>query len=97
MPHGLIRYGRTDWTLRDRILALALQMYEDGLCPGCGLPANRAHDPLMEGYYVPNVVTCQACATREREGAEKHAKGTLIGVRDESYAEGYEPRRGTHG
>lgn len=92
MPHGLIRFGRTEWTLRDRILALALHLYEDGLCSGCGQPASRAHNPDMEGYYAPVTVRCEACAVREREAGEKHGQGVLIGVVDEAYSEGYEPR-----
>jgi hypothetical protein len=67
-------------------------MYEDGLCSGCGHPASRAHNPDMEGYYAPVTVTCQACAARDRESADQHGKGVLVGVVDESYAEGYEPR-----
>lgn len=71
---------------------MALQLYEDGLCPGCGQPASRAHDPDMEGYYVAVTRTCQACAAREVEAADQHGNGVMVGVVDESYAQGYEPR-----
>lgn len=93
MPHSLIRFGgEPKWTLRDRILALALQLYEDGLCPGCGQPASRAHNPDMEGYYVASTTRCWACAARETQAADQQGHGVLVGVVDESYLEGYEPR-----
>lgn len=46
----------------------------------------------MEGYYSPVKIRCEACAVREREAGEQHGHGVLIGVVDESYVEGYEPR-----
>jgi hypothetical protein len=46
----------------------------------------------MEGYYTPVKIRCEACAVREREAGEQHGHGVLIGVVDESYHEGYEPR-----
>jgi len=46
----------------------------------------------MEGYYTAFHRTCQACAAREVESADQHGHGLMVGVIDESYAEGYEPR-----
>lgn len=46
----------------------------------------------MEGYYTPVTVKCWACAAREAEASDQKGRGVLIGVVDESYTEGYEPR-----
>ena len=75
-----------------RVLALALQFYEDGLCAGCGLPASRAHNADMEGWYTPVTTKCWACAAREAEAEAAAGQGVIVGVVDESYAKGYEPR-----
>lgn len=36
----------------DRLLALALRAYEDGLCPGCGQQVRYATDPALEDYWT---------------------------------------------
>jgi hypothetical protein len=77
--------------VRDRILALALTMYEASLC-SCGHPVSRAHNDDMEGYYSKVERVCQACAVIALAQAEdRHEAGRKIGVRDDAYAAGYEP------
>lgn len=46
----------------------------------------------MEGYYSAHTAKCWACTARESEAADQHGKGVLIGVVDDSYTDGYEPR-----
>lgn len=45
----------------DRALAVALTLYEDGLCSGCGQPRDRAWNDDMAGYYEPHTALCLAC------------------------------------
>lgn len=58
-------YGnRGEWTDRDYLLALALTIYEDGLC-GCGQPVIIAHHPDNDGWYDAKKTQCHSCASRE--------------------------------
>lgn len=71
----------------DRLLATALTVYEDGLCPGCGHPRSRTlDDETIEGEFEVEEHHCEACATRERYAAEgqdqKPRPGQKIVVRD---------------
>jgi len=56
------------------VLALALTLYEAGLC-SCGQPTILAHHPDNDGWYDANKVQCHSCATRERatQGTSKEA------------------------
>lgn len=56
---------RGDWTDKDYMLALALTIYEDGLC-SCGHPLVLAHHPDNDGWYEAHKKQCHACAARER-------------------------------
>lgn len=47
------------------MLALALTIYEDGLC-SCGQPMAVAHHPDNDGWYDPKTTQCHSCAARER-------------------------------
>lgn len=62
---GHRRPGRK-WTPRDRLLLLALQAYEDDLCPGCGTPRTYSMDPDAAGRFRDATVTCHGCATSQR-------------------------------
>lgn len=53
--------------MQDRGLAEGLLAYEDGLCPGCGYPRDKAWDPRSEGEYEAEVHVCQGCAARDRK------------------------------
>lgn len=71
---GIERQGA--WTIRDRQLAVALEVYERNTCPDCGHPTRIAFDPDMDGWFeVPDdPVICYACAARERKTADEHFK-----------------------
>lgn len=56
--------NRGDWTDKDYLLALALTIYEDGLC-GCGQPITLAHHPDNDGWYEAHKIQCHSCASRE--------------------------------
>jgi hypothetical protein len=62
--HGRVVRAITEpaWTGDDRALMLALQLYEDGLCSGCGRPKERAWHPDMDGWYEPTTYECNACS-----------------------------------
>lgn len=47
------------------MLALALTIYEDGLC-SCGQPLILAHHPDNDGWYDSHKTQCHSCAARER-------------------------------
>jgi hypothetical protein len=60
----------------DRLLALALRLYEDGTCSGCGQQVAYSMDPALEDYWVGiEPIRCHACtalavaqdAVKERE------------------------------
>lgn len=53
------------WTAEDRALLLALQMYEDTLCSGCGHERTRAWHPDMDGWYEPKHYRCAACSAMQ--------------------------------
>lgn len=52
------------WTLQDRIMALALQEYEDSLHT-CGVPAGVAFGDENVGRVEWNETICHACESRE--------------------------------
>lgn len=55
-----------EWTPDDRALFLALQMYEDTLCPGgCGQPKELAWHSAMEGWFEATEWVCHACSARQ--------------------------------
>ena len=60
--------NRGDWTHKDYLLALVLEIYQDGLC-GCGQPTMLAHHPDNDGWYDAEKVQCHSCAARERSTA----------------------------
>jgi rubredoxin len=63
VPHGTIRFGRkpSKWSARDRLLALALTLHEDSLCPHCGQPKERSWNEDAGDLYRVHRVTCQGC------------------------------------
>jgi hypothetical protein len=70
--------GRPDdgkWTLPDRVMALALTAYEDGLCPGCGLHISVARgDHNVGRHEADDQVLCHGCAPLEAmRGNERRA------------------------
>lgn len=71
------------WTDKDRILALALTMHEDGL-HSCGHPKSIAFSPWSDGYFEVRSQVCQACAAGEMYARthkdHKGAPGEVFGV-----------------
>lgn len=63
VPHSTIRFGRNPrkWSPIDRTLAVALTVYEDGLCPKCGHPRDRSWNEDMDGWYTAHKASCVAC------------------------------------
>lgn len=68
--------GRKDdgrWTFADRVMALALTAYEDGLCPGCGLHSSVTRGDHNAGRHeADDQVICEGCAPLEAKQAEKN-------------------------
>lgn len=66
---GQVTHARTvqepAWLESDRWLALALDVYEQSLCPGCQQRRDRAWHPDMEGWYEPRTRQCHACSARD--------------------------------
>lgn len=51
-----------EWTDQDRELALALDEYEAGLCPGCQQPLDETSDPEHSDAYRPQEpIRCHYC------------------------------------
>ena len=65
VPLSTIRRGKRKWAVEDRLLALALTAFEDGLCPHCGQPRDRAWNEDMEGWYTAHRARCMSCQARE--------------------------------
>lgn len=90
VPVSTIRTGHcpTDWSrVSDRVSAVALTYYEDGIHEACGHRKDRAFDPEMDGYYeVDSETVCQACAALEqwKEDSKEspHPPGTLLTIVD---------------
>jgi hypothetical protein len=56
--------GGGEWTVKDRLLALALTAYEDGLC-SCGYAAHICRHPENDGYFDVDTTVCYANAAIE--------------------------------
>lgn len=72
------------WTVKDRILAEALTLYERSLCKDCQQPARLAFDADLDGWFeVDEGTVCQACAARERflDDQKRVEPGLKVGVR----------------
>lgn len=94
VPHSTIRFGRNPrkWTTKDRLLAIALTIHEDGLCSGCGQPVDRSWNEDMAGEYKAHRRLCQGCQAahleQDRNGPLKAAEH--LWVSDDS-APGFVP------
>lgn len=77
------------WNEKDRLLALALKMYERSLCPDCRADRGRTHDDKMDGEYHLEMETCYRCAAVEefhREQREDLPPGTKLYVVEDADA-----------
>lgn len=81
VPLSLLRRGgKARWTGKDRTLAIALTVYEDGLCV-CGHPRDAAWDESTEGEWDATKHMCQACAAAARAtDGEKSVAGRYVSV-----------------
>lgn len=73
--------GRKDdgtWTDRDRVMALALTMHENGLCSGCGLHRSVTHGLENVGRWGTAEEICHGCAPIDSE-RDKESKETYPG------------------
>lgn len=67
-----LRGGSLDGTITnvDRMMAVALTMYEDSLCKGCGLPHGKTRgDENVGRYELKDDGICHGCEALE--GAQK--------------------------
>jgi len=79
------RLPGTRWTEHDTSTALALTLYEAGLCSGCGHPLAETTSPLADPnhpdrthhYTAPPPTRCHAC--------------TAVGLRTPQYDEAPQP------
>lgn len=69
-PPSCLITGGTEWTARDRILALGHQLYEAALCPECGRPKRVCRDPGMSGRFTIHSEICQATAALQQHRSE---------------------------
>lgn len=65
MPLSFLRGAkRLRWRETDRLLALALTIYESWLCPGCGEDMRISMDYRLEDHWaVAHTTRCQGCTT----------------------------------
>lgn len=56
----------------DRLLVLALQIYEDSLCTGCGQLLSECTDADLEDHWttLPLATRCYACTALARRARE---------------------------
>ena len=73
----------------DRITALALQEYEDGLCSGCGQPLKESMDAdLLDDWTTMEPHRCGGCtalavaADRSKDREHPGALRYIIGLRE---------------
>lgn len=75
---GRVRSG-TDWLPEDTELAMALEDYEAGLCPGCQQSLEETSKPEHQDAYRPEQpIRCHYCTARALvdETAEKQHERT---------------------
>jgi len=75
------------WRETDRLLALALQIHEDSLCPGCGQLVTESMEPALAEYWATMPpVRCFACTALAdaQEGVKEfkhpHALRHVVGM-----------------
>ena len=59
------------WSATDRLLAVALTIYEASICPGCGQPLRESTDAELEDQWVTDLPhRCHACTAIARRAKE---------------------------
>jgi hypothetical protein len=66
-----VRSETVEWTPDDLAMALALEAYEAGLCPGCADPLSETTDPKHNPgepaeYEELETVLCRKCVVRQK-------------------------------
>lgn len=57
---------RSPWTPEDRALMIARQIHHRSLCPGCGMPKDKAWHPENDGWIeLAGVRECLGCQAME--------------------------------
>lgn len=68
------------WLEEDRRWAIALQVEEDGQCPGCHGQLEETTDPANEFRWVGEGVRCHRCAVQQREMQDHIKRGDPSGL-----------------
>lgn len=55
------------WTDDDRALMVALDIFEESLCRGCGQPIAKAWHAEYDGWFEAEKVVCHACTAQRGE------------------------------
>jgi hypothetical protein len=66
-----VRSETVEWTPDDLAMAMALEAYEAGLCPGCATPLSETADPKHNPgepaeYEELETVLCRKCVVRQK-------------------------------
>lgn len=77
MPLSIFR----GWLPRDRAMAVALEVYEQSLCPSCGVPHELGMDKTASHQWVAGLpVRCHSCTAmliRAEEYADASQRSAL--------------------
>lgn len=65
-----------EWTDEDRAWLLALLAERADTCPGCGHPADEAHNRATERQWQVQTSVCQACLLLEATRDNQREAGT---------------------
>lgn len=66
----------------DLKLVLALQIYEDALCSGCGQQRSQSFSHDIDGEYSVETVECRTCRALEAaDQADREAKEPKLGLK----------------
>jgi len=66
--------GDGEWHRRDNLLMLALQLFEDSVCPDCGMSSYLASDGEYDGHFRIGQRDCMGCKAVEQWRDSTEAK-----------------------
>ena len=69
------------WTQRDIVLAAALTLHEQSICPGCGHYKDESYNPDSEGYYEVHDLVCNACGAIDLHRRDASRKDDAPGTK----------------
>lgn len=61
----------SEWSARDRELALALAELERSICDGCGIPSWLGHEFTLSEDWEAEAFRCHSCTARLREAENR--------------------------